>query len=97
MLRYEIVREKVFDEKIRLLCGSYRLMEDFDQAIDWYLSRAPRSEYLIGNDYYLWITRRMPYNSVPALRIVYHVDDIRQLVTIKDVTSTNSPIESDSN
>ncbi len=82
---YQIIRSKKFDAQSRLLTGSFARWNDFDSAIDWYLSRDPTREFHIEHGFYLWVTDRLPIQVVPPVSILYHVNDITRTVTLCNI------------
>lgn len=58
-------------------------MEELVKAIEWYLGRRPRSlAYQLDNDYYLWVTEELSVETVPTVKIVYHVEDTSRTVKL---------------
>lgn len=59
-------------------------MDEFKNAITWFLSRTPRSKlcFNILDDHFLWVTDQLPIKTISKVRIVYHVNDEKQVVKL---------------
>ena len=66
----EFVRERKFDEQIKLITKSYRRMDELDQAIEWALQHNPKRFKNVQGDYYIWRTQRIAAD-IPQLVILY--------------------------
>jgi hypothetical protein len=86
-IRYTIIRSKKFEVQVKAICGHYSRMNELDEAIDWYLSRAPRNEFHLGDNFYLWVTDELPAENIPRVRMAYKVDDANQQVTLLEISA----------
>jgi hypothetical protein len=78
------VRERKFDSKIKVLTTGYRRMHEFDEAIEWALSRNPTQFYNIEGDFYVWKTDST-FIQFPQLRILYKYDLQSNTITLIDL------------
>lgn len=86
MRTFEIIRTQVFDEKILKIAEDNKQLFELDFAIDWGLTRNPDhfNENVKGN-YYIWVTgKKLPY-KIPQLRILYHIDNKNEKITLINI------------
>lgn len=85
MRTYEIVRSAVFDQKTQEIGKTVTQLFEIDYTIDHGLTRKPELlSTKIKGGYYLWVTKKLPY-KIPKLRILYHLNDKEEKITLIDV------------
>jgi hypothetical protein len=83
-----IVREKSFDEQIKIIARNYSRMGELDQAIDWALCRKPTripNIVKVSYHYYLWVTDEFYNLDIPMVRILYMVDQPNKTVYLLSI------------
>jgi hypothetical protein len=84
---YHIIREVDFDDKVKIITKNYKRMNDLDNAIDWALSRNPKALEVFNDEFYYWVTERWENKEIPQLRIFYHINEKKHIVTLIDITT----------
>lgn len=78
-----IIKENSFVEELKLISKSNDRFLDFEDMIDWALSRAPEKFHSMEDNYYLWKTSEL--KDFPELLILYHFDKIKNQITLINI------------
>lgn len=70
--------------QLNKLISSHSRMEELQQAIEWSLRRSPRTvtPHEITDNTFLWVTAQLSIDSIPAVKIIYSVDDESKKITL---------------
>lgn len=82
---YQIQRTEVFIKRFNSLLKIYPRVGELLEAIDWALCRKPHSFSQISGNYYLWVTDELSSEEIPAVKIVYIIQEEENIVVLLEI------------